>query len=894
MKKSSKAFSLVEILVALIIVSLITAAMAPIITKKLSSSGITISGGGGGGGVPSAGACGMGQYFDMDEQVCKHCPEGHFCDGFNKLVCLAGTSTSADGTDKHPLNGQSQCKECADGYYALEASPTCLLNTAKNCAERSKIDNICTACNGEDLLVDGNCVKDVPVYTLLNSSGADITATSTKLVKGSTYWTIEIKASGTLSFSSVPANVMDVFTVGGGSGGLIDVSGCDPAVGGGGNYNIIKNLVVQTDTSYPITIGSGSSAVNCSSLHSSGGTTSAFGLFTYGGVYKSSHSICPFNETSCTMKYGETGTSSNQKANSGNGGASQKKGMSGVVILRGQLGAKNAKAETYPTYKFLNSTGSDTTTTHTTLHVTNEYWFVRLTTSGTINFTYLPTSNVDVFVVGGGAGGLTDVSGCDPNVGGGGNFNTVRNVIINTDIAYPVKIGAGGSAVACSSSNKTGGTSSIFGIYSNGGVYTGSHSTCPFGDASCEFKYGNQGSTNNQNKNTGNGGASQKGAMDGIVIIRGTRTPNNTSLNLPIYKFLNDSGGEATLEYSTLYTANDYWYLRFTSSGKVLFEYLPTNSVDVFVLGGGSGGLIDVSGCEPAVGGGGTYSTTLGAQLSSGMSYPITVGSGSSAVNCSSLHSNGYTSSGFGIYSRGGVYTASYATCPFGDTTCDFKYGNTGSTTNQNPNTGNGGASQKAGMSGIVMVRGKMKNTSDITDKLPTYRYTNSSNADIASSATTLSVTSTHWYLKFSQSGSLVFDSIKNSKIDVFAVGGGAGGMVDVSGCDPSVGGGGNFKVSNNVNVVAGTTYPIVIGAGGGAKNCSATRASGGQSSAFGASAAGGSGTTNRKVCLFNSTECTTTYGNSGTSSNQFQNSGNGGASQKAGMNGVVIIRGTL
>lgn len=46
MKNSKKAFSLVEILVALIIVSLITAALAPVITKKLSSSGVTITGGG--------------------------------------------------------------------------------------------------------------------------------------------------------------------------------------------------------------------------------------------------------------------------------------------------------------------------------------------------------------------------------------------------------------------------------------------------------------------------------------------------------------------------------------------------------------------------------------------------------------------------------------------------------------------------------------------------------------------------------------------------------------------------------------------------------------------------------------------------------------------------------
>lgn len=47
----TKAFSLVEILVALIIVSVITAALAPVITKRLSSSGITIVGGGSGGNI---------------------------------------------------------------------------------------------------------------------------------------------------------------------------------------------------------------------------------------------------------------------------------------------------------------------------------------------------------------------------------------------------------------------------------------------------------------------------------------------------------------------------------------------------------------------------------------------------------------------------------------------------------------------------------------------------------------------------------------------------------------------------------------------------------------------------------------------------------------------------
>ena len=46
--KKKFGFSLVEIVVALIIISVITAALAPIITKKMKSTGITIGSGDGG------------------------------------------------------------------------------------------------------------------------------------------------------------------------------------------------------------------------------------------------------------------------------------------------------------------------------------------------------------------------------------------------------------------------------------------------------------------------------------------------------------------------------------------------------------------------------------------------------------------------------------------------------------------------------------------------------------------------------------------------------------------------------------------------------------------------------------------------------------------------------
>ncbi len=886
------AFSLVEILIALIIVSVVMAALAPVITKKIKSSGVTISGGGGGGGgVPSAGTCGMGQYFDMDEQACKHCPEGHFCDGFNKLVCLAGTSTSRDGNDTHPLNGQSQCIECADGFYAPEASPTCIKNTAIGCGEYSKIDNACLTCaNAEDLLVDGNCVKDVPVYTLLNSSGTDITAASTELTKGNTYWTLKIKASGTLSFSSLPANVVDVFTVGGGAGGTSTSTWCSAAAAGGGAYNIVNNLVLYTDIPYSITIGSGG-AVRSNCIPNTGGTTKAFGIYTGGGVTTSNFNICPFNDASCDLKYGAKGSSSNQIANTGNGGNANAAGKSGIVIIRGKLGAQNAKAGTFPTYKFLNNAGSDITYSDVTLNVTNEYWFMKFASTGTVAFNSLPNKFIDVFTVGGGAGGTSTSTWCSAAASGGASYNIVNNVVINTDISYPITIGSGSSVVAACTPNK-GGTTSAFGVYTHGGLTTSNHSICQFNDASCGYKHGVLGATNNQNYNTGNGGIADHSGRNGVVIIRGKRTIDESSPDLPVYKFLSTSGVDATAGYSTLSTSDSYWYLKFASNGNVQFDYLPNSFVDVFVVGGGAGGTSTSTWCSAANKGGGTYSISKDVNISTGATYPIVIGSGGSvAASCTAA--NGGTSSAFGVYSRGGLEAASYALCQFGDATCDFKYGASGSTNNQNHNTGNGGIANHVGHNGAAMIRGKRNATINVSDKLPVYSYTDSGGSNITYSGSTLNVTDTHWYIKFTKSGTLKFDSIKNSKIDVFAVGGGAGGTNTSTWCSAAASGGGNYKISTDIDVASGTGYSIVVGSGGGVV-ASCTPSGGAASSGFGVSAAGGSGTTAHSVCLFNGSDCSITYGNKGSDGNQFQNTGNGGAAAKSGMNGTVIIRGTL
>ena len=101
LKSFFKGFSLVELMISLITISLISAAFAPIITKKLSSMGVTVGsfGGNGGGGTTPTGCtsdiqCTTGYYLDS-ECVCQKC---------NIANCLQCNS-----------NGKS-CSQCASGY----------------------------------------------------------------------------------------------------------------------------------------------------------------------------------------------------------------------------------------------------------------------------------------------------------------------------------------------------------------------------------------------------------------------------------------------------------------------------------------------------------------------------------------------------------------------------------------------------------------------------------------------------------------------------------------------------------------------------------------------------------------------------------------------------------
>lgn len=127
-----------------------------------------------------------------------------------------------------------------------------------------------------------------------------------------------------------------------------------------------------------------------------------------------------------------------------------------------------------------------------------------------------------------------------------------------------------------------------------------------------------------------------------------------------------------------------------------------------------------------------------------------------------------------------------------------------------------------------------------------------------------------HWRVKLLTSGTLKFTNPPPTTIDLFLVGGGGGSSW-------GGGGGGYTATHKSITPVAGTSYSVVVGAGG------AEKAKGGTSSAFGFTAAGGNG---GSFADYNINNTTNRNGGNGGSGGGGYPSGNGGSN---GGNGVTV-----
>ena len=326
------AFSLVELMISLITISLITAAFAPVVTKKLNSSSIIIGGSGGSSGELTmdcskfGASCGLcytdkcvscvkscadnealdvancncitcsSKYSDaclkcdiencskctsvnyLDSGACVACEAGYYCDGTTKepcpqgYYCSGGTKTACPAGKYNDVTGKSSssdCKSCASGTYSSQGASSCTTSTTlANCSTYSTTSNACTACNSGYELKNAACVASKLSFTY-NGSHLDTTNEAGKQK-------IYIKSSGT--FVALNDKDVTILVVGGGGAGNYNYGG-----GGGGGYCTKTTRTLVKDASYTVTIGSGATSNQaCYGAAGSGGQ-SKFGSITASG-----------------------------------------------------------------------------------------------------------------------------------------------------------------------------------------------------------------------------------------------------------------------------------------------------------------------------------------------------------------------------------------------------------------------------------------------------------------------------------------------------------------------------------------------------------------------------------------------------------------------------------
>lgn len=120
-------------------------------------------------------------------------------------------------------------------------------------------------------------------------------------------------------------------------------------------------------------------------------------------------------------------------------------------------------------YKITDDSGNE-------ISVTQGNWRIRFLTSGTLTFSALNGADkgIDVFCVGGGAGGQRNADsgyGAIRTGGGGGYTTTTKKVSVTENTPYSVVVGAGGAFAYMPSGGygNNGGKTSAFGCTANGG-----------------------------------------------------------------------------------------------------------------------------------------------------------------------------------------------------------------------------------------------------------------------------------------------------------------------------------------------------------------------------------------------------------------------------------------
>ena len=195
-----------------------------------------------------------------------------------------------------------------------------------------------------------------------------------------------------------------------------------------------------------------------------------------------------------------------------------------------------------PEFTYLDADGNPAS--YTLLDDGGGNWRIKFLASGTLTLTSKAVT-VDVFLVGGGAGGrngaLVDgtwkYGGGDG--GGGGYTETVSSIVLQTGVAYPIVIGAGGAANGDGGSSIALGTTVPGGQGKNGGSAGGTYNLQSVGDAGSS----DGGSGNGANGGVGQGTTTREfGEADGPLYAGGGGAGGGGGLGTHLYD--GGAGGE--------------------------------------------------------------------------------------------------------------------------------------------------------------------------------------------------------------------------------------------------------------------------------------------------------------------------------------------------------------
>lgn len=162
----------------------------------------------------------------------------------------------------------------------------------------------------------------------------------------------------------------------------------------------------------------------------------------------------------------------------------------GMIIRRGGGGGKSG----FPLFSY---TGA-----YTFIDDGRKNWRIKFTSSGTLRISKLngAAKGVDVFAVGGGAGGgqISNSGNWEGAGGGGGGYTQTYFRILEPDTDYPIIIGAGGAG------NTDGGETSAFDITTAGGLHG-------------LFRGGGAGGSGGGSGSASQGGAGGSDGSDGVA-----------------------------------------------------------------------------------------------------------------------------------------------------------------------------------------------------------------------------------------------------------------------------------------------------------------------------------------------------------------------------------------